>query len=198
MKSQVLHTVWAYISGEAAGEIWHWSLSGVTGLRRVKVFCSVKEKLRGGGGGGGGSWNAVTCDWPKLCGWAVVIGRIIISKGPFTHAIFDAISGAISRTKCALPYPARMFFFCEASRGLERKLSHIISRHPSFRFLLSWRYFVAELRDYKPVRGRLWQVLYAKSHGNRMKNRMCKRALTLSLPSSKSTFSKPFKEKMHK
>ena len=27
MKSQVLHTVWCYISGEAAGEIWHWSPS---------------------------------------------------------------------------------------------------------------------------------------------------------------------------
>ena len=32
MKSQVLHTVWCYISGEAAGEFWHWSLSGVKGL----------------------------------------------------------------------------------------------------------------------------------------------------------------------
>ena len=32
MKSQVLHTVWCNISGEAAGEIWHWSLSGVKGL----------------------------------------------------------------------------------------------------------------------------------------------------------------------
>ena len=32
MKSQVLHTVWHSISGEAAGEIWHWSLSGVKGL----------------------------------------------------------------------------------------------------------------------------------------------------------------------
>ena len=31
-------------------------------------------------------------------------------KGPFTHAIFDAISDAISRTKSALPYPARMPF----------------------------------------------------------------------------------------
>ena len=38
-----------------------------------------------------------------------------------------------------------------------------------FQFLLTWRYFVAELRDYKPVRGRLWQVLYAKSHQNRIK-----------------------------
>ena len=32
MKSYVLHTVWCHISGEAAGEIWHWSLSGVKGL----------------------------------------------------------------------------------------------------------------------------------------------------------------------
>ena len=32
MKSQVLHTVWRSISGEAAGESWHWSLSGVKGL----------------------------------------------------------------------------------------------------------------------------------------------------------------------
>ena len=30
MKSQVLHTVWCNISGEAAGEIWNWSLLGVT------------------------------------------------------------------------------------------------------------------------------------------------------------------------
>ena len=28
MKSKVLHTVWCNISGEAAGEIWQWSLSG--------------------------------------------------------------------------------------------------------------------------------------------------------------------------
>ena len=32
MKSQVLHTVWCHISCEAAGEFWHWSLSGVKGL----------------------------------------------------------------------------------------------------------------------------------------------------------------------
>ena len=32
MKSQVLLTVWCNVSGEAAGEIWHWSLSGVKGL----------------------------------------------------------------------------------------------------------------------------------------------------------------------
>ena len=35
--------------------------------------------------------------------------RISNTKGPFTHAIFDAISGAISRTKRALPYLARIF-----------------------------------------------------------------------------------------
>ena len=33
MKSQVLHTVRCYISGEAAGEIWHWSLLWVKGLK---------------------------------------------------------------------------------------------------------------------------------------------------------------------
>ena len=68
-----------------------------------------------------------------------------------------------------VPYPTlHECCFCEASRGLERKLSPIISRHPSFQFLLTWRYFVAELRDYKPVWGRLWQVLYAKSDQNRI------------------------------
>ena len=84
------------------------------------------------------------------------------------------------------PYPTlHEYFFREALRGLERKLSHIISRHPSFQFLLTWRYFVAELRDYKPVRGRLWQVLFEKSHRNRTKNRMCERAFrdTVSLVS---------------
>ena len=36
MKNHVLHTVWCYISGEAAGEIWNWSLLGVKGLNLVK------------------------------------------------------------------------------------------------------------------------------------------------------------------
>ena len=76
------------------------------------------------------------------------------------------------------PYPTlHECFFREASRGLGRKLWHTIWRHPSFQFLLTWRYFVAAIRDYKPVQGRLGQVLYPKSHRNRMKNRMCKRAL---------------------
>ena len=35
MKSQVLHTVGCTISAEAAGEIWHWSLLGVKGLRQL-------------------------------------------------------------------------------------------------------------------------------------------------------------------
>ena len=59
--------------------------------------------------------------------------------------------------------------FHEASCGLERKVSHIIWRQPSFEFLPTWRYFVAALRDYKTVRGRLGQVLCAKSHQNRTK-----------------------------
>ena len=35
MKSQVLHTVWCNIYGEAAGENWHWSLFGVKGISAV-------------------------------------------------------------------------------------------------------------------------------------------------------------------
>ena len=33
MKSQDRHTVWCFVSGEAAGEIWTWSLLGVKGLK---------------------------------------------------------------------------------------------------------------------------------------------------------------------
>ena len=55
MKSQVFHTVWCNISGEAAGEIWNWSLVGVKGLTEsdsqywigalcnTKWFCVSKE-----------------------------------------------------------------------------------------------------------------------------------------------------------
>ena len=54
-------------------------------------------------------------------------------------------------------------------RSPSRKVSHIIWRHPSFEFLPTWRYFVAALRDYKPVRGRLGKNLCLKSHQNRTK-----------------------------
>ena len=43
-----LHTVWCHISCEAAGEFWHWSLSGVKGLRyywNVKS-CSGQRTLK--------------------------------------------------------------------------------------------------------------------------------------------------------
>ena len=44
MKSQVLHAVWCYISGEAAGEIWYWSLFGVEGSRGLgSVICVVSR-----------------------------------------------------------------------------------------------------------------------------------------------------------
>ena len=45
MKSQVLHTVWCYISGEAAGEIWNWSLLGVKGLRQGVILQDVENAL---------------------------------------------------------------------------------------------------------------------------------------------------------
>ena len=46
MKSQILHTVWCNISGDAAGEIWSWSLLGVKGLvmfDEVRSWPSVHE-----------------------------------------------------------------------------------------------------------------------------------------------------------
>ena len=57
MKSQVLHTVWCNISGEAAGELWNWSPLGVKGLNLAHlewVRSSVLGTSFGGGGGGGG------------------------------------------------------------------------------------------------------------------------------------------------
>ena len=42
MKSQVLHTVWCNISGEAAGEIWYWSLLVMKGLKRKCVSDAVR------------------------------------------------------------------------------------------------------------------------------------------------------------
>ena len=47
MKSQVLLTVWCHISGEAAGEIWRWSLSGVKGLNQwVFLFIVSYHRYR--------------------------------------------------------------------------------------------------------------------------------------------------------
>ena len=63
-----------------------------------------------------------------------------------------------SRTKRALPYPARMLFR-EASRWLERKCSHICWWQSSIQFMVTWRGFVAVLHDETPVRGRARQVL---------------------------------------
>ena len=46
MESHVLHTVWCNIAGGAAGEFWHWSLSGVKGLTFwvVLVVCRDAEE----------------------------------------------------------------------------------------------------------------------------------------------------------
>ena len=38
MESQVLHTVWCNIAGEATGEIWNWSFLGVRGLKIIRMI----------------------------------------------------------------------------------------------------------------------------------------------------------------
>ena len=45
MESQVLHTAWCYISGEAAGEIWNWSLLGVKGLKVNEEGLTLERAL---------------------------------------------------------------------------------------------------------------------------------------------------------
>ena len=44
MKSHVLHTVWCNISGEAAGEIWNWSLLGVKGSNCAAAWLTQRQK----------------------------------------------------------------------------------------------------------------------------------------------------------
>ena len=53
------------------------------------------------------------------------------------------------------PYPTlHECFFREASRGLERKLIHIIWRHPAFQFLLTWRYVFRSVTRLKTRAGK--------------------------------------------
>ena len=44
MKSQVLHAVWCNISGEAAREIWNWSLLGIEGFSSLKLKATGYKK----------------------------------------------------------------------------------------------------------------------------------------------------------
>ena len=53
MKSQAFYTVWCYISGEAEGEIWNWSLLGVKGLEgwllsSQTVVSTVRKRAHAG------------------------------------------------------------------------------------------------------------------------------------------------------
>ena len=59
MKSQVLHTVWCNISGEAAGEIWNWSLLGVKGLRAAPTAHALYQ------------WFLLHC--PHFLLWSAVV-----------------------------------------------------------------------------------------------------------------------------
>ena len=70
-------------------------------LQSVYTWCGRTERRIGQG------WSPPN---PKAnqC-WTRTQWQLMTCKGPFTHAIFDAISDAISRTKRARPYPARMF-----------------------------------------------------------------------------------------
>ena len=46
MQSQVLHTVWCNISGQAAGEIQNWSVLGVKGLTKALTLILALDQKR--------------------------------------------------------------------------------------------------------------------------------------------------------
>ena len=95
------------------------------------------------------------------------LGLVVTSRG---SSIFRYTCNFWCDFWCDFAYKTRLdptlheCLFREVSCGLERTVSHIIWRHPSFEILPTWPYFVAALRGYKPVRGRLGQILCAKSH----------------------------------
>ena len=111
-----------WVSWQSLDVWWNWRRAIKTALESV-ILCSNR--------------------WLKNRGDRMAEERIFaVSTGPFTHAIFDAISDAILRTKRALP-TLHDCCFREASRGLERKLSNIW-RRPFFEFLLTWRCILSQ------------------------------------------------------
>ena len=62
------------------------------------------------------------------------------------------------------PYPTlHEYFFREVSRGLERKLSHNIWRHPYFQFLLTWRCILPQHYTTKNACGVGWATICTQS-----------------------------------
>ena len=68
MKSQVLHTVWCYVPGEAAGEICTWLLLGVKGF----MYASMNEMCR-------------CCTWDS-CMPAAILPQCSMNHGYVTSA----------------------------------------------------------------------------------------------------------------
>ena len=105
-----------------------------------------------------------------------------LHKGPFTHAIFDAISDAISRAKRALPYPARMLF-SRSIVWIGKKVITYCLKTPFIPISANLVVFCRSVTRLKTRAGLAGagfvRKIASKSHRNRIKNRMCKRALTV-------------------
>ena len=106
----------------------------------------------------------------------------IIRKGPFTHAIFDVISDAISRAKRALPYPTRMLF-SRSIVWIGKKVITYCLKTPFISISVNLVVFCRSVTRLKARAGLAGagfvRKIASKSHRNRMKNRMCKRALRI-------------------
>ena len=119
---------------------------------------------------------------------------VSLPTGPFTHAIFDAISDAISRAKRALPYPAPMLF----SRSIvwigKKGITYCFKTPfiPISANLVVFCRSVTRLKTRAGLAGAGFvRKIASKSHRNRMKNRMCKRALRVRIICAKSLNSLP-------
>ena len=138
-----------------------WNKGIQNGNHRTSWQISVKKKWQ--------LWRKLSLVRYNFLGWNITQAAFRVSTKARLHMRF------LMRFRIQnVPDPTlHECLFREASCGLERKVerkvSHIIWRHPSFEFLPTWRYFVAALRNYRPMRGRLGQILCAKSHQNRTK-----------------------------
>ena len=103
MKTQVLHTVRCNISGEAAGEFWNWSLSGVKGLNAILWLRSRLVIL-------------------SSTRWCIFWSRVLQFKNFTNHIHLDAASN--------LPASSRLLH-CHFTERVSRNQFSIIHRYDS-------------------------------------------------------------------
>ena len=108
--------------------------------------------------------------------WLMMTSVSAERKGPFTHAIFDAISDAISRAKRALPYPARMLF-SRSIVWIGKKVITYCLKTPFIPISANLVVFCRSVTRLKTRAGLAGAGFVHKTASKSHRNRMCKRAL---------------------